>query len=129
MGVRTTAQVKRIGCANFKTLVENDKLIINDFDIKYEMSRFIEHNKVYEAEEGEHDDLVMCCVLFSWLVHQDYFKELCDTDARLEVLAHNLKQVEENMSCFGFIDDQWRDPELLEAVDTFDELFKDWIRR
>ena len=97
LGVRTTPQVKRIGCANFKSLVENDKLIINDYDLLYEMFRFIEHNKKYEAEEGEHDDLVMCCVLFSWMVNQPYFKELTNHDARVEVLQHNQKMIEENI--------------------------------
>jgi hypothetical protein len=87
MGVRTTTQVKRIGCANFKSLVESDKLIVTDYDLIYEMFRFIENNGKYQAEEGEHDDLVMCCVLFAWMVNQDYFKELSNGDARLEVLS------------------------------------------
>ena len=34
-GVRTTKQVKRIGCANLKAMVENDKLIINNTTIHY----------------------------------------------------------------------------------------------
>ena len=124
LGVRTTTQVKRIGCANFKSLVENDKIIINDYDLLYEMFRFIEHNNKYEAEEGEHDDLVMCCVLFSWLVHQEYFKELCDNDARLEVLSSNQKLVEENLIPFGFIDDVWADPD---AIDDTDQQFNNWF--
>ena len=124
LGVRTTTQVKRIGCANFKSLVENDKIIINDYDLLYEMFRFIEHNNKYEAEEGEHDDLVMCCVLFSWLVHQEYFKELCDNDARLEVLSSNQKLVEENLIPFGFIDDVWADPD---AIDDTDQQFNKWF--
>ena len=124
LGVRTTTQVKRIGCANFKSLVENDKIIINDYDLLYEMFRFIEHNNKYEAEEGEHDDLVMCCVLFSWLVHQEYFKELCDNDARLEVLSSNQKLVEENLIPFGFIDDVWVDPD---AIDDTDQQFNNWF--
>jgi hypothetical protein len=125
LGVRTTVQVKRIGCANFKSLVENDKLIINDYDLLYEMFRFIENNAKYSAEEGEHDDLVMCCVLFSWLVHQSYFKELTDQDARLELLESNRVAREEEMSPFGFIDDVWRDPEGLD--DGFDQQFKNWL--
>ena len=124
LGVRTTTQVKRIGCANFKSLVENDKIIINDYDLLYEMFRFIEHNNKYEAEEGEHDDLVMCCVLFSWLVHQEYFKELCDNDARLEVLSSNQKLVEENLIPFGFIDDSWVDSD---AIDDTDQQFNNWF--
>ena len=124
LGVRTTPQVKRIGCANFKSLVENDKLIINDYDLLYEMFRFIEHNKKYEAEEGEHDDLVMCCVLFSWMVNQPYFKELTNHDARVEVLQHNQKMIEENMLPFGFVDDAWIDPEPV--VSDFE--FEKWLR-
>jgi hypothetical protein len=31
-GIKTTRTVKKIGCANLKTLVESDKLIVNDFD-------------------------------------------------------------------------------------------------
>jgi hypothetical protein len=117
LGVRTTVQVKRIGCANFKSLVENDKLIINDYDIIYELFRFIEINGKYQAEEGEHDDLVMCCVLFSWLVNQEYFKEISNNDARLEVLANNQKIIDEDLLPFGFIDEAWVDPEVNEMLD------------
>lgn len=123
LGVRTTVQVKRIGCANFKSLVESDKLIINDYDLLYELYRFIEHNGKYQAEEGEHDDLVMCCVLFSWLVNQEYFKELSNNDARLEVLANNQKTIEEDLSPFGFIDDVWRS----EPEEESDQPFNNWL--
>lgn len=120
LGVRTTTQVKRIGCANFKSLVENDKLIINDYDILYEMFRFIEHNGKYEAEQGEHDDLVMCCVLFSWLVNQDYFKEISNNDARMAVIQNNQRVIEENLAPFGFIDDGELDnPGVIEGLFNF----------
>jgi hypothetical protein len=104
MGIRTTKQVKRIGCGNFKSLVENDKLIINDFDLLYEMARFIENKASYEAEEGHHDDLVMCCVLFSWLVNQTYFKEITETDVR-HMLSDEASISETEMTPFGFQDD------------------------
>jgi phage terminase large subunit-like protein len=104
MGIRTTKQVKRIGCGNFKSLVENDKLVINDFDLLYEMARFIENKASYEAEEGHHDDLVMCCVLFSWLVNQTYFKEITETDVR-HMLSDEASISETEMTPFGFQDD------------------------
>ena len=104
MGIRTTKQVKRIGCGNFKSLVENDKLLINDFDLLYEMARFIENKASYEAEEGHHDDLVMCCVLFSWLVNQTYFKEITETDVR-HMLSDEASISETEMTPFGFQDD------------------------
>lgn len=103
-GVRTTKQVKRIGCANFKSLVENNKLIINDYDLLFELARFIENKASYEAEEGFHDDLVMCCVLFGWLTNQVYFKDLTDTDARNALLAESRSLLDDEFTPFGFMD-------------------------
>jgi hypothetical protein len=125
MGVRTTTQVKRIGCANFKSLVESDKLIVTDYDLIYEMFRFIENNGKYQAEEGEHDDLVMCCVLFAWMVNQDYFKELSNNDARLEVLSTADKIMNEDLLPFGFVDDVWNDPE--DVANDVDDTFNNWF--
>ena len=81
-GVRTTKQVKRIGCANLKAIVENDKIIINDYHIVNELSTFIQRYSSYEAEIGAHDDLAMCLVLFAWSTNQPFFKELTDMDLR-----------------------------------------------
>jgi hypothetical protein len=88
------------------------------------MYRFVEHNAKYQAEEGSHDDLVMCCVLFSWLVHQDYFKELSNNDARLEVLANNQRLIEENLVPFGYVDEAWEDPD---SGDDFESSFRQWL--
>ena len=60
LGVRMTKQIKRIGCANIKTLVEGDKLIINSFKIIEEMSTFAKRGQSWQAEEGANDDLMMC---------------------------------------------------------------------
>ena len=40
---------KKIGTSNLKSLVENDKLIINDFDIISELSTFIARGKSFEV--------------------------------------------------------------------------------
>ena len=104
-GVRTTKQVKRIGCSTLKDLIENDKMIIEDFDTIVELSSFISKGNSYQAEEGQHDDLVMSLVLFSWLVRQDYFKELTDVDIRQRLYDERMKEVENNLLPFGIIDD------------------------
>jgi hypothetical protein len=117
-GVRTTAQVKRIGCGNFKSLVENNKLIINDFDLLYEMARFIENKASYEAEEGEHDDLVMCCVLFGWLSNQPYFKELTDTDVRNALVENNNSLLDDDFTPFGYQDDGFEEDGVI-TIDPF----------
>jgi hypothetical protein len=103
-GVKTTKQVKRIGCANLKTLIEQDKLLLYDYDLIYELFRFVENKTSYEAEEGEHDDLVMCCVLFAWLAHQRYFRSKTDTDVRADLYEENKEIIEENIAPFGFFD-------------------------
>ena len=105
IGVKTTKQVKRIGCSNLKDLIENDKIIIEDFDLISELSGFVGRGSSYEAEEGMHDDLVMCTVLFSWIVRQDYFKEITDTDIREKLYNEKMKLIEDQMLPFGFIDD------------------------
>jgi hypothetical protein len=103
-GVRTSAAVKRIGCANFKTIVEMDRLEINDFSLLNEMYRFVAKGDSFEAEEGN-DDLVMCCVLFSWLINQSYIKELLNLDIRANVMSMQEKLVEEDLAPFGMIND------------------------
>lgn len=101
-GVRTTKQVKRIGCGTLKTLIESDKFIIEDYDTIYELSRFSLRGTSYEAEEG-HDDLAMCCVLFGWLSTQPYLKEITNIDIRKKIVEQNEEMLENEMLPFGLI--------------------------
>lgn len=102
MGVRTTKQVKRIGCLNLKTQIESDKLLLNDEKILYELFRFVNIGESYEAEEG-HDDLVMCCVLFAWAMNQTYVIELTSVNLREKIEQENENTMEENLLPFGVI--------------------------
>ena len=99
-GVRTTAQVKRIGCTNFKTLVESDKLILGDAEILDELYRFVETGDSYAAEEGANDDLAMCCVIFAWMTMQPYFREWTETNVREKIQQDNLKLLDEEFLPF-----------------------------
>ena len=103
LGVITDKKVKRIGCSNFKSLVEEKKLIINDADTISEISTFIEKRNSYSADEGYHDDLVMPLVLFSWLTTNSYFKELTNINIRKELYEARIKMIEEEVTPFGFI--------------------------
>jgi hypothetical protein len=105
LGVNTDKRVKRVGCFNFKSLVEEKKILIPDADVISEISTFIEKRSSYEADEGYHDDLVMCLVLFSWLVTNAYFKEITDVNLRQAIYENKIKQIEEEMLPLGFIDD------------------------
>jgi hypothetical protein len=103
-GIKQTKQTKRIGCANFKSLVEGDKLLFNDYDLIYELFRFVENKASYEAEEGEHDDLTMCGVMFGWAVAQKYFIHRMDSDVRLDLWQENKEIIEDSIAPFGFFD-------------------------
>lgn len=113
LGVRTTSITKRIGCVNLKTLVENSKLIVNDMPLIQELSVFTLQGKSYRAEPGEsnHDDLVMCCVLFGWLQTQPYIKENADIDVRKNLLQQHAMMIEAETWPVGFIDAGPHDPE------------------
>jgi len=105
MGVRMTAAVKKLGCSNLKTLMEDDKLLTLDYDIISELTTFAQRHNSFEAEEGCNDDLAMCLVIFSWLVAQEYFKEMTDNDIRKRIYEEQKNQIEQDMAPFGFLDD------------------------
>ena len=105
LGVRTTAAVKKLGCSNLKTLLEDDKILVKDYEIISELTTFSQKHNSFEAEEGCNDDLAMCLVIFAWLVAQDYFKEMTDNDIRKRLYEEQRNQIEQDMAPFGFIQD------------------------
>ena len=105
LGVITDKKIKRIGCSNFKTLVEEKRLLIPDADIISEISTFIQVKNSYEADDGYHDDLVMPLVLFSWATTNSYFKELQDINIRHVIYENKIKMIEDQLTPFGFYDD------------------------
>ena len=118
LGIKTTKQVKRIGCATLKDMIEHDKLIIEDFDTISELTTFSSKGQSYEAEEGAHDDLVMTLVLFSWLVQQRYFKDLTNMDIREKLFSEQMKMLEDELTPFGFINDGQEDTSFVDQDGT-----------
>ena len=115
MGVKMSKTVKKIGCSNLKTMIEDDKLIFNDYDIISELTTFIQKSNSFEAEEGCNDDLAMCLVIYAWLVAQDYFKELTDQDVRKRIYEDQRDQIEQDMAPFGFIMDGTEEESFVDA--------------
>ena len=105
LGVKMSKTVKKVGCLNLKTMIEEDKLIFNDYEIMSELTTFIQKHNSFEAEEGCNDDLAMCLVIYAWIVAQDYFKELTDQDVRKRLYEEQRNQIEQDMSPFGFVID------------------------
>ena len=105
LGVKMSKTVKKVGSLNLKTLIESDKLLSCDYDIMSELTTFIQKSNSFEAEEGCHDDLAMCLVIYAWLVQTDYFKELTDQDVRKRLYEEQRNAIEQDMAPFGFMDD------------------------
>ena len=103
-GIRTTRSVKAIGCSMLKSLIEQDKLIVNDVNIVHELSTFIRKANSFEADKGKNDDLAMCLVLFAWLTDQEYFKELTDINTTSRLRERTDKELEEYIVPVGFFD-------------------------
>jgi hypothetical protein len=120
-GIKTTKSVKKIGCANLKTLVENDKLIINDFDTIAEMNTFTRIRDTYAAEEGNNDDLVMGLVLFAWLTAQTFFKDSTSIDVRKLMLAEQNMLVDEQLTPVGVFDDGRKEEVTVSSGDIWSE--------
>lgn len=126
VGVKTTKTTKRVGCSNLKSMVENDKVIIKDYDIIYELSRFtLQGNGVYKAESG-YDDLVMCMVIFSWFQQQEFAKELSNTNLREALYHKNLQSIEEDVVPAG----EYNNPAIEEhpaVIDLTNDYFDRWF--
>ncbi len=104
-GVRTTKSMKKIGCSNLKSLIEENKLLFNDFDIITELTTFISQGESYSGEDGTNDDLAITLVLFAWLIDQQYFKDLSNQNIRDNLYQNKLNNLEDHLTPFGCIND------------------------
>ena len=106
-GIKTTTSVKRIGCFALKSIVENDQVIINSEELVSELISFIKAGKSFEAQEGRHDDLVMCLVLFAWATTQTAFRDITEpADSAWQKIQEQKRQKhEEDQLLFGIVDE------------------------
>ncbi len=115
-GIKQSTQTKMIGCTNLKTLVESDKLIINDENTINELMTFSADKKSFKAEEGNNDDLAMTLVNFGWLTGQKYFKENINNDIRKTLQKEILDVMDQDMVPFGIIDNGIDRPDEKDAA-------------
>ena len=115
LGVKMTTTVKKTGCSNLKALIEDDKLLLSDYDVIAELTTFIQKGQAWEAEDGCNDDLAMCLVIFAWVALTDYFRELHDTDVRNRIYLEQKEQIEADMAPFGFIDNGLEETTFVDA--------------
>lgn len=114
-GVRTDKLVKRVGCTTLRDLVHENKFLIHDPDVIRELSTFIEVKGSYQADDGYHDDLAMCLVLFAWMTTNPYFKELTNVNLRESIYQQRMENIQNELTPFGVILDGREDaePELI----------------
>jgi hypothetical protein len=129
LGVRTTKAVKKIGCSNLKQLVEDNKLIIEDFDTINELSTFIVKGSSFEADDGCNDDMVACLFIFGWTTDQTYFKELTNNDIRQQMYKEQQDQLEQDMAPFGFVINGLEDENIGQAVDEYGTRWSPVVRK
>ena len=115
LGVKMSTATKQVGCSNLKALIEEDKLHISDYDTIAELTTFIQKGNSFQAEDGCHDDLAMCLVMFAWMAMQDYFKEMHDNDVRARIYADQRDSIEQDMAPFGFISDGQEEESFVDA--------------
>lgn len=104
-GLKISKQVKRVGCSNLKTIIEDDKLLVRDFEIISELTTFISKANSYEAEVGANDDLVSCLVIFAWFIVQDYFKDITNNDIRKKLTEEQKDNLDLELAPLGFFND------------------------
>ena len=115
LGVKMSTAVKQVGCSNLKALIEEDKLVIPDYDTIAELTTFIQKGQSFQAEEGCNDDLAMCLVIFAWMAMQEFFKEMHDNDVRARIYEAQKDAIEQDMAPFGFITDGMDDDVVVDA--------------
>ena len=115
LGIKMSTAVKQVGCSNLKALIEDDKLLVEDYDTIAELTTFIQKCQSFQAEDGCNDDLAMCLVIFSWMAMQPYFKEMHDNDVRQRIYEDQRDQIEQDMAPFGFVSDGLEEDQFQDA--------------
>jgi len=129
LGVRMTKQIKKMGTANIKAIIESDKIILNDFNIIGEMSTFTRKNQSWQAEEGCNDDYMTCLTILGWVANQRYFKEMTDRNIRAEMYAEQEKLIEQDMAPFGFVDNGIDTEEEQPFSDEYGQIWHPAVRK
>jgi len=105
MGLKMSVAVKRVGCSNLKTLIESNKLIINDFDTISELTTFVASKTSFAADADANDDMVMGLVMFAWATGQKYFKDIVNHDIRKQLQLEDMNQLDEEVLPAPIIED------------------------
>tara|TARA_A100001011_G_scaffold149761_1_gene158036 strand:- start:491 stop:2083 length:1593 start_codon:yes stop_codon:yes gene_type:complete len=119
VGVTMTRKTKRIGCSTLKELMEENKLeVIDKFTIG-ELVTFVNKGQSYEADGGNHDDLVMNLVLFSWFVTTPWFENLTNKELKKMLYDEKQKMIEDEVVPAGIFDTKDQPEQYNEGGDVW----------
>ena len=116
IGLRMTRKTKAIGCATIKEVLEENKLHIPDSHTIQELTTFVSKGQSWEADGGNHDDMVMTLVLFGWFVSTPLFTDMTDEQLKMLLFAERQREIEEDVLPFGIIN-SYNDEEEESFVD------------
>jgi len=114
IGIEITRKTKRLGCSAIKDILETHKLKIVDDQTIMEISTFEARGQSYEASDGNHDDLMMNLVLFGYFASTQYFGDMTNINLKEMLFKQKMKEIEDDVVPFGFIDDGSSHMEVLE---------------
>ena len=102
VGIEMTRKTKRLGCSGIKDLLENNKIDISDENTIMEISTFVSKGISYEAQDGNHDDLMMNLVMFGYFCSTQYFTDMTDINLKEMMFKQRMKEIEDDLPGFGY---------------------------
>ena len=66
----------------------------------------------------------MCCVLFSWLAKQTYFRDITNTDIRQKIYDEKLRMLDDEALPFAIIDDGQPEEGVVHSQEDIDEFIR-----
>lgn len=86
-GFNTTHSSKVTACARLKTMVENDKLVLNSKTLISELKAFVATNSSFQAKPGHGDDLVSALILILRMINimKDWDSTVYNTFSQIDV--------------------------------------------
>ena len=112
IGVTMTKKTKQIGCSTLKEVMEENKLqVIDKFTIN-ELVTFVSKGQSWEADGGNHDDLVMNLVLFSWFITTPFFESLTDLELKKLLYDEQQQMIEDDMVPAGIFSKPDNEPNV-----------------
>lgn len=123
-GFKTSTKTKKLGCSNLKMLIENDRLILKDFDTISQLSTFIKKGASYKADLTYKDDAVSGLLASIFFMQDKTFEGF--GEGRVDYVTGIMnKQEEEDGTCVVINPDNCGDS-VLEEIERIKESMKDF---